>query len=156
MARIADGTTVVARSDGDDHRFTAGDEDLGRVRGSQIEVGGLTATLVAPGERRTEQLLVGGRTPVLRLDHAGRKATWLTLSRTRGRLSRLRSLPFVERWVLNRDVEGPPVLSVMTTPLGTRLRVLDTGGLTDDEVDVLVAGALTVVLDVPVAETADV
>lgn len=157
MPRIADGSTITVRSDDDgDARLGLGDTDLGRVRGSQIEVGELTATHVEPGERATTVLMAGGRTPVLRLDPAGRKATWLTLSRSRARLGRQRWRPFMERWILTRDVEGPAVLTVSTTPLGTRVSLVDGDGFTDREVEALVAGALVVALGIPVADTADV
>ncbi len=149
MATIADGTTIRVEEDGGGWRFAAGDEDAGRLRGSRLEVGDLTADLVSVSERGTRVLEVDGRTPVLRLDRAGRKATWLTLSRSRSRLSRQSYRPFLRRWVLTRDVEGPAVLRVSTSPLGTRVKVDDRDGFTDQEVEALVAGALVVALDVP-------
>jgi hypothetical protein len=157
MASIGDGTTVTAREDGDDWQLTADGDVVGRIRGSEVEVGDLTATVLLPGERSTRVLQVGGRRPVLRLDAAGRKATWMTLSRSRCRLARQRYRPLQRRWVLTRDVEGPAVLRVSQTgPGGTRLSVLDTDGFSEEELAALVAGTLVVALDVPARERAGV
>lgn len=161
MARFDTGATIRAREDdrGRDDRdearwaLTSDGDDVGRIRGAEVSVGDLTATRVAAGERSI--LEVARRTPVLRLDPAGRKATWMTLSRFRARLSRLRWRPLQQRWVMTRDVEGPVVLRVGTTPLGTSVEVGDTTGLTDQEVEALIAGALCVALDVPVEVRAD-
>lgn len=159
MARIPDGSTVTVSGDTGDARLWIGEADLGRVRGARVEVGAIDAIVTTTSERATRVLVAGGHsraTPVLRMDPAGRKATWLVLSRSRFRLTRLRFRPFNQRWVLHRDVQGPPVLRVSTTPLGTRVSVVDGHGLHDDELDALVAGTLAVVLELPAAEHAGV
>lgn len=155
MVTLTDGTTVTASEAGADTTLSVGGTDAGRVRGSGIEVAQLSATLTRPGERATT-VLVAGRRPVLRIDRAGRKATWFVLSRSRYRLSRLRPRPLLRRWVLTRDVEGEPVLRVSQSPLGTRVTLDETEGLSQEELSALVAGALAVVFDVPAEEAAGV
>lgn len=152
MPRFADGATITVSSDGDDHTLTTGGDGVGRIRGSELEVGGLTVVHRHSGESR--ELVAGGRRRVLRLDPHGGKATWLTLSRSRYRLARQRTgVPLLHRWVLTRDVEGPAVLTVSQAPLlGTRVDVADAAGTTDEELDALIAGSLAVVLEVPAEE----
>ena len=155
MVTLTDGTTITVSGDDGDARLTVSGDPAGRVRGSEIEVAELDTVVTVPGERATKVLLAGRR-PVLRIDPAGRKATWLVLSRSRCRLSRLRPRPLLRRWDLTRDVEGGAVLRVSQTPLGTRLSLKDTNGFADEELAALVAGVLAVVLDVPAEETAGV
>jgi hypothetical protein len=153
MVTITDGTTIAATGDGGETALTVSGSDAGRIRGNEVEVGELTVRVSVPGERST-RVLLAGRRPVLRMDSAGRKATWLVLSRSRFRLSRQMYRPFVRRWVLTRDVEGDPVLRVTQSPLGTRVRVVDLERLTEEERAALVAGVLVVVMDVPAEEVA--
>lgn len=143
---LTDGTTVSAARSGDDWELRVGDDVVGRIRGTELELGDLRASVVPTGHRWELRDRTG--TPVLRFDPAGAKATWLTTSSARYRLARQRWQPLLHRRVLTRDVVSEPVLRVLRGPLGFEVRVQDVQGLHPREVAALVLGAFSETLGI--------
>lgn len=131
------------REDRDGHVLLADGEEVGRVAGATVQVGGRTLEVRDSGMRR---VLVEQRAPVLRLDPHGRKATTLTLTDRRYRLARQRMLPLLTRWVLRHDVAGEDVLVLTSGPTGTVVDIAEGLSLSDHDLDLLVAGTLVVAL----------
>lgn len=151
MAVLHPGSTVTASSEDGGWRLAAGDVD-GRIRGNEIELGDLSLRLQRTGMR--SELVRDGRTPVLRVDRAGHKATTLTTSSARFRLARQRPRPLLHRWRLTRDVQGETLLTVHRSPLGVRATAADGVDVPGEELVVLALAALLVVLDVEPAAVA--
>lgn len=143
---LTEGTTVRAAERGGDWELTSDGETVGRIRGTQVELGGLRAHVHPTGQRWS--LVDATGTPVLRFDPAGGKATWLTSGTGRYRLARLRWQPLRQRRVLTRGVRSEPVLTVTRGPLGLEVAVADTNGVDARELPALVAGTLVEVLGI--------
>ena len=151
MAVLHPGTTVTASSDDGGWRLSAGDVD-GRIRGTEVELGDLSLRLQRTGMR--SELVRDGRTPVLRVDRAGYKATTLTTSSGRFRLARQRPRPLLHRWRLTRGVDGEVLLTVHRSPFGVRATAAEGATTAPEDLVVLALAALVVVLDVEPAAAA--
>jgi hypothetical protein len=148
--RDADKPFVPGREEG--WRLVVGDDERGRLEGTTVSFDDLDLLVQHTGTR--SELVTRSGTPVLRFDPGGRKATTLTLSTSRFRLARQRPRPFLHRWRLTSGVHGGEVLTVSTTPFGTRLRVADDTDVPVGDLAVLAMAALIDVLGVEPAAAA--
>jgi|GEM_PF-5442693 len=142
-ALLPDTRRVRVREGRNGHELVVDGEVIGSAEPGHVSVGDLELDVVETGTRRA---LVDTRATRLRLDPHGGKATTLTLANRQYRLARQRWLPLRRSWVLREDVAGEVVLTVTTTPGGTRVAFEDDVELSDHDRSLLVAGALVVAL----------
>lgn len=138
----ADAPLTPGREEGWD--LVVGDDERGRVRGSELSLDDLDVVVQRTGQRF--ELVTTSGTPVLRFDPAGRKATTLTLSAARFRLARQRTPPLLDRWRLTHDVHGDTVMEATRTPRGTRVRVAEDTSVAPGTLAVLALGVVVEVL----------